>query len=121
MTIYDVRPQIAEELNKIAPAFLVSPEEELTAPFLTYAEITCVDYSKQHVRLEFQVDCYHDNFGDLMGLVTDVIGVMRGIGFDLTYRTPDTMTRRGPGDFWQALNFAGVFNSDTGFSIRNFN
>lgn len=121
MTIYDVRPQIAEELNKIAPAFLVSPEEELTAPFLTYAEVTCVDYSKGHVRLEYQVDCYETNFGDLMALVKQVIETMHGIGFDLTYETPDANTRRDSGDFWKALNFAGVFNVDTGFSIRNFN
>ena len=104
----DARVQVYEGLSAVfGNVKHIRPETNITLPLVVYQEVTHTATEKWREEVDFQVDIYAADFEDLIDLVQEAEAVMSGIGFTLTYTSPDTDARVDRDLYKKALNYHG--------------
>lgn len=101
------RKQVLEQLETVCRTVkMTRPEGDVVLPLITYAMVTDVNIGPFEDRIEFQVDCYTDDFADCLALARNADSVMTGLGYHRTYVTPDSQVRRSESLFQITMSYA---------------
>lgn len=100
------RVQILDALSTVCENIKMErPEGALTLPLITYGEVTNVRFSKYIDRIEYQIDAYSDTFLGVVQLTREIDEVMKNMGWERTYVTPDGRARVGNGLYQKAMSY----------------
>jgi hypothetical protein len=117
----NAREQIKDELLKITDNVrLMKPEALNEFPLIVYGEVTNTPLFKWTTRIEYQVDVYTNNFSTLLDLCKEVDKKMTGLGFNMTFISPDQMAREDKGVYHKTIGYEAMVNTKTNNIFSRF-